>query len=70
MGHCLPGSSIVGVRVVDEVVKPISGEVGGSSGDYRRLRGGRNSKYTAHKAKHMHGMTNALLTVFYRSTKR
>src|SRR3954468_24964970 len=33
-------------RIVDEVVVPGSGVVGGSSGVYRRLRGGGNSKYT------------------------
>ena len=64
----MPGSSIVGVRVVDEVVA-LGSVGGGGRGVYRRLRGGRNSKYTAHKAEHMHGTTNVLLTVFYRSTK-
>jgi len=33
--------------VVDDVVVGGSGVVNGSSGVYRRLRGGRNSKYTA-----------------------
>ena len=33
--------------VVGEVVVLGSGVVGGSSGVYRRLRGGRNNKYTA-----------------------
>ena len=33
--------------VVGEVVVLGSGVVGGSSGVYRRLRGGRNSKYKA-----------------------
>src|ERR1041385_3845915 len=51
-------------RVVDEVVVPGSGVVGGSSGVYRRLRGGGNSKYTAIIYKHMHDMTDEKLTVF------
>src|ERR1041385_3265371 len=50
-------------RVVDEVVVPGSGVVGGSGGVYRRLRGG-NSKYTATIYKHMHDMTDEMLTVF------
>ena len=33
--------------VVDEVVVGGSGVVNGSSGVYRRLKGGRNRKYTA-----------------------
>ena len=33
--------------VIVDVVVPGSGVVGGSSGVYRRIRGGRNSKYTA-----------------------
>ena len=33
-------------RVVDEVVVPSSGVVGGSSGVYRRLRGGINTVNT------------------------
>ena len=33
--------------VVDDVVVGGSGVVNGSSGGYRRLRGGRNSKYIA-----------------------
>src|SRR4051812_20961744 len=42
--------------VVGEVVVLGSGVVGGSSGVYRRLKGGRNSKYTA-IIKAMQGMT-------------
>ena len=33
--------------VVDDVVVGGSGVINGSSGVYRRLKGGRNSKYTA-----------------------
>ena len=42
--------------VVGGVVVLGSGVVGGSSGVYRRLKGGRNSKYTAIKQA-MQGMT-------------
>src|SRR4051812_328376 len=56
----LDGSS----RVVDEVVVLSSGVVDDSSGVYRRLKGGRNNKYTAIIYKHMHDMTDEKLTVF------
>ena len=59
---CKLGSS---GTVVDEVVVLSIGVVDGSSGVYRRLRGGgRNSKYTTSIYKQMHDMTDEKLTVF------
>src|SRR3954470_19706523 len=56
----LDGSS----RVVDDVVVLSSGVVDSSSGVYRRLRGGGNSEYTAKLYRHMHDMTDEMLSVF------
>ena len=49
--------------VVDVVVHS-SGVVDGSSGIYRRLKGGRNIKYKAIICKQMHDTIDALLLVF------
>src|SRR3954470_24033673 len=43
--------------VVGDVVVLGSGVVGGSSGVYRRIRGGGNSKYTASNSNQLKGMT-------------
>src|SRR3954469_13558768 len=43
--------------VVGEVVVLGSGVVGGSSGVYRRLKGGRNSKYIASNSNQLKGKT-------------
>ena len=51
-------------RVIDEVVIPGSGVVGGSSGVYRRIKGGRNSKYKANICKNMNDMAKASMSVF------
>src|SRR4051794_12591857 len=54
--------------IVDDVIIHNSGVIGGSRGVYRR-KGGRNSKYKEIICKQMHGMIDAMLTVFESSTK-
>ena len=63
MGHCLPGSSVAKGLVVDIVVEH-NNVGGGSRGVYRRIKGGRNNKYTAITAIRIQDMANVVLAVF------
>ena len=53
-----------GRRVIDVVVVPGSGVVGGSSGVYQRLRGEETINTQQARCKQMHDMIDAMLTVF------